>query len=356
MRKAIRAIAVLLCAALLLPMCGCTVEPNLFMDVEEISERYPGVTLDSGYNEEARFVLDLEINASLDWMKHLTDMRSVEVRFKHKVPDIVVALPDLSDCKKLEMIRFSGQYDYYENWDSVLEVNWGPDGLDLSALAGSKVHCLRLRELSGCAIELGDGVETLVFEDTTPDMEKLAAMPNLKELQLFLDETCDLTPLASSESLHLLHFDLYSKSWGPGKYKGVYFPEWDLAPLKGSNIDTLMFGENISTKLLESLEGAENIRHLQLSRTDTSQKIGLINSLPNLETVAIVGMEDRATPWASWAGSKNSKEIKDIAERLACIRDESAELALGWFMDEGGTVIALRSADDYYDWYYKNAE
>lgn len=61
-----KTVAVLLCFAMLLPMFGCTErEPNLFMDFEEIAEKYPGVEWQSGTNEDVRFVMDLSVTTSL---------------------------------------------------------------------------------------------------------------------------------------------------------------------------------------------------------------------------------------------------------------------------------------------------
>lgn len=350
MRKAVRAIAVLLCAVLLLPMCGCTIEPSNFMSVEEIAEKHPGVSLQSGNNREARFIVNLRQNTSLEWMRYLTTAESVEIVFDAQARGATITLPDLSGCKKLESLRFSGEFSYHRNMPDRIVAKGYPERLDLSAIANSNVNYLELKGLRKCAIELGDGVETMVFDGTAPDPEVLAKMPNLKELQIFSDEPCDLTPLASSESLHLLHLNLHAYPYGSEGYTEIDFPEWDLSPLKDSNIDTLVLGSNLSTKLLESLDGAENIRHLQLSSTDVWRDIELINSLPNLETAAFIGLEDTDKAWVSTA------KQKDALDHIRAAKHGRVKVALQQFIDRGGTVVGAESAYDYYEWYYANVD
>lgn len=351
MRKAIRAIAVLLCAALLLPMFGCTIEPSNFMSVEEIAEKHPGVSLQSGNNREARFIVNLRQNTSLEWMRYLTTAESVEIVFDAQARGETITLPDLSGCKKLQSLRFSGEFREYSGWVGTGHLYKGyPESIDLSAIANSNVNYLELKGLRKCAIELGDGVETIAFKGTVPDMGALSGMPKLKELQIFSDEPCDLTPLVSSESLHLLHLDLHSSPFRSDGYKETYFPEWDLAPLKGSNVDTLLLGRYLSTKLLESLDGAENIRHLQLSSTDAWRDIELINSLPNLETAAFIGLEDTDKAWVSTA------KQKDALDHIRAAKHGRVKVALQQFIDRGGTVVGAESAYDYYEWYYANVD
>lgn len=276
-----KTVAVLLCFAMLLPMFGCTErEPNLFMDIEEIAEKYPGVEWQSGTNEDVRFVMDLSVTTSLGWMRHLTKTRSAEIVFKRLAPGAVVTLPDLSHCKKLESLQLSGELVYYRSWHEKIEV-YDPESLDL-------------------------------------------------------------TPLASSESLHLLQFGLTPNT----KYTKSY-PKWDLSPLKDSNVDTLVFGSDLSIKMLESIEGAENIRHLQLSRTDLMKNIGFIGSFPNLETVAVIAKYDGVDTWIS-----NKHAIEYIAGEY----DKNTADVLHAFADRGGKVVAIKSTNNYYDWYYKNVK
>lgn len=345
MRKAIRAIAVLLCAALLLPMFGCTErEPDLFMDVEKISETYRGVELESGTDAMPTFTVDLDWMESFEWVRHLTTTESLCIHIKRGTAE-KLALPDLSPCGKLKALTVYSSY-----FRSTKGTRARVQELDLSSVSGSGITYLKLEGLEDTNIELGDGVETIVFQQTVPDMEKLATMQNLGELQIYSDEPFDLTPLGSSESLHLLHLDLHSSPFRSDGYKETYFPEWDLAPLKGSNVDTLLLGRYLSTKLLESLDGAENIRHLQLSSTDAWRDIELINSLPNLETAAFIGLEDTDKAWVSTA------KHKDALDHIRAAKHGRVKVALQQFIDRGGTVVGAESAYDYYEWYYANVD
>lgn len=196
-------------------------------------------------------------------------------------------------------------------------------------------------------------------------------MQNLGELQIYSDEPFDLTPLGSSESLHLLHLGMVSKSW---QYKKLHFPEWDLSPLKGSNVDTLLLGTKLSTKLLESLDGAENIRHLQINRTDITRGIDNLDSLPNLESVAVFGFagSQSFSPDKTFVSSKKDKDtidyiagsygsgIVDTLERFV----ERGGTVVGWNMSnwedcvmygiEGGVSVPM--TDKYYEWYYANVD
>lgn len=366
MKKAVRIIAMLLCAALVLPMCGCTEhEPSLFMDVEKIAERYPGVECVSGYNTTPIFVVSLTKTPSLEWVKHLTKATSVQIIFASYTND-TLTLPDISSCKKLESLTFIAEAMRSNYPYGVSKVGM-PGGLDLSSLADSKVSYLGLVGLKDKPIELGDGAETMSFEGTSPDMEKLAAMPNLKELRLLLDEPCDLTPLGSSESLHLLHLGMYS----------VPRPEWDLSPLKGSNIDTLLLGAKLPTSLLEPLAGAENIRHLQINKiesmTEPPYMVGmdLLSSFPNLETVGIFGLSPVRKTKVTFVDSKKEKKaveyivspfFKDATVVLQELVDRGVRL-IGWTNDgedrvqyttfgAKGTV----ATDKYYEWYYANVD
>lgn len=275
-------------------------------------------------------------------MQHLTTTKSAEIVFKQLAPGAVITLPDLSHCKKLESLQLSGELVYYRSWHEKIEVYGYPESLDLTALASSKVKYLNLYKLGECKVEQGDGVETIVYSGTVPDTDALSKLPNLKEIQLLLSDTYDLTPLASSESLHLLQFGLTPNT----KYTKSY-PKWDLSPLKDSNVDTLVFGSDLSIKMLESIEGAENIRHLQLSRTDLMKNIGYIGSFPNLETVAVIAEYDRVDTWIS---------NKHAIEYIAGEHDKNTADVLHAFADRGGKVVAIKSTNNYYDWYYKNVK
>lgn len=364
--RAIRAIAVLLCAALLLPMCGCTErEPNLFMDVEKIAETYRGVELESGTDAMPTFTVDLDWMESFEWVRHLTTTESLCIHIKRGTAE-KLALPDLSPCGKLKALTVYSSY-----FRSTKGTRARVQELDLSSVSGSGITYLKLEGLEDTNIELGDGVETIVFQQTVPDMEKLATMQNLGELQIYSDEPFDLTPLGSSESLHLLHLGMVSKSW---QYKKLHFPEWDLSPLKGSNVDTLLLGTKLSTKLLESLDGAENIRHLQINRTDITRGIDNLDSLPNLESVAVFGFagSNSFMPDKTFVSSKKDKDtidyiagsygsgIVDTLERFV----ERGGTVVGWNMSnwedcvmygiEGGVSVPM--TDKYYEWYYQNVD
>lgn len=362
--RAIRAIAVLLCAALLLPVCGCTErEPDMFMSVEKIAERYPGVECVSGYNTTPIFVVSLTQTPSLEWVKHLTKATSVQIIFASYTNN-TLTLPDISLCKELESLTFIAEATRPNYPYGISKVGM-PGGLDLSSLAGSKVSYLGLVGLKDKPIELGDGVETMSFEGTTPDMEKLAAMPNLRELRLLLGEPCDLTPLAKSESLHLLHLGMYD----------VPRPEWDLSPLKGSKVDTLLLGAKLPLELLEPLAGAENIRHLQINKTESMAEppylkgIETLSSFPNLETVGIFGLSPVRKTKATFVDSKKEKKaveyivspfFKDATAILQELVDREVRL-MGWTNNGEDrvqyTTIGAKgtvATDNYYEWYYAN--
>lgn len=358
-----KTIAVLLCFAMLLPMFGCTErEPDLFMDVKEIAEKYPGVELKKGNDAAPVFNVDLGRMESLEWVRHLTRATTLRIQIEKGKAETLV-LPNLSHCKSLKTLIISSHYDFKEP-------RWELNELDLSTVSDSAVTYLRIDGPNDMNVKLGDGVETIVFRGTVPDMDALATMPNLKEIQLLSDEPYDIAPLASSESLHLLQLGICSNNW---EYEEPLDSEWNLSPMKGSNIDTLLLGVNLSAKLLKSLEGAENIHHLQINHDGLPETIDVISSLPNLETVAIFGFSDSLRN--SDRMFMSSKADKDTIEEIAGLYGDNVASALQRLVDRGGTVVWWNinnwndnvaygieggawapMTDKYYDWYYKNVK
>lgn len=393
MRKAIRAIAVLLCAALLLPMFGCTGEKNEHISVDEIAEKYPGVKLISGDDFRAEFSVDLDKCTSFEWLKHLTTMMELTVTAGSTAQGGVenAAMADLAKCvnvidlklrinnvREVEIGEMPNvvQLDIsFYNVGSVtfagaewLQRCWmygeGVEKLDISALSTDTVSYMQLYGMGDCEIDFGDGVETVVFCKSAPDLSGLAGASRLKELQLLIDEARDLTPLASSESLHLLHLGICDGTSIDYNRLNIADIEWNLMPIVGSNIDTVLFGCALPTTLLVGLEGAENIRHLQINRRDQLAGIASIQTMPNLETVAVINHE------VGYETVEISPDGTELA-RLAIKQD--ARETLRSFIEDGGQLMSMNylmfddsgdavdywgrsSTSDYYEWYYANVD